>query len=192
MVRFEVERMQTEVGEVVLVTDDHERVRAVDFGDYEERMLGLLRLHYGADAVTLVERDPASAPSIAREALEAYLAGQLHAIDALVVETGGTPFQRRVWQELRRIPAGTTVSYGELALRIGNPSAVRAVGLANGKNPVGIVVPCHRVIGANASLTGYGGGIPRKLWLLTHEGVSGLDSRVRAPRKRPERERVAQ
>jgi methylated-DNA-[protein]-cysteine S-methyltransferase len=84
----------------------------------------------------------------------------------------GTDFQRTVWQALRRIPCGTTISYGELARRIGRPAAVRAVGLANGANPVGVVVPCHRVIGADGSLTGYGGGIERKRWLLAHERAS--------------------
>ena len=83
----------------------------------------------------------------------------------------GTPFQRAVWAALRRIPAGETLSYGQLAAQIGKPKAVRAVGLANGSNPVGVVVPCHRVIGADGSLTGYGGGLPRKLWLLEHEGA---------------------
>jgi len=95
----------------------------------------------------------------------------LPAIDDLEVATAGTTFQRDVWRELRRIPVGQTISYSELAQRIGRPKAVRAVGLANGANPVSIVVPCHRVIGANASLTGYGGGLHRKVWLLEHEGV---------------------
>ena len=102
--------------------------------------------------------------------LQRYFAGELAAIDTLPVQTGGTAFQREVWRALREIPCGGTVSYAELAERIGRPTAVRAVGLANGSNPVGIVVPCHRVIGANGSLTGYGGGIERKRWLLEHEG----------------------
>jgi methylated-DNA-[protein]-cysteine S-methyltransferase len=93
----------------------------------------------------------------------------VRAIDAVDVRTGGTDFQRRVWAALRRIPAGTTTSYGRLAAAIGSPSACRAVGLANGANPIGIVVPCHRVIGADKTLTGYGGGIDRKRWLLDHE-----------------------
>ena len=85
------------------------------------------------------------------------------------MKTAGTDFQREVWRALRGIPCGTTLSYGELARRIGRPNAVRAVGLANGANPIGVVVPCHRVIGSNGSLTGYGGGIERKRWLLDHE-----------------------
>src|SRR5690606_5527006 len=95
--------------------------------------------------------------------------GDISALDALPVVTGGTEFQRRVWAALRQIPAATTISYGQLAARIGAPAASRAVGLANGANPVPIVVPCHRVIGANGKLTGFGGGLPRKQWLLSHE-----------------------
>lgn len=88
-----------------------------------------------------------------------------------MVASLGTPFQQRVWQELRKIPCGTTITYGELAARLGSPTASRAVGMANGSNPVSIVVPCHRVIGANAALTGYTGGVQRKAWLLAHEGA---------------------
>jgi methylated-DNA-[protein]-cysteine S-methyltransferase len=101
--------------------------------------------------------------------LAAYMDGELAALDSLAVSTGGTTFQKQVWRALREIPTGTTTSYGELAKRIGRPSAVRAVGLANGANPIGIVVPCHRVIGANGSLTGYAGGLQRKRWLIAHE-----------------------
>jgi len=109
--------------------------------------------------------------------LAAYFAGDLGALDAIAVDAGGTPFQRRVWAALRTIPPGETVSYQTLARRIGAPTAVRAVGAANGDNPVGIVVPCHRVIGADGSLTGYAGGIERKRWLLTHERASTLEQR---------------
>jgi methylated-DNA-[protein]-cysteine S-methyltransferase len=110
-------------------------------------------------------------PSAASTALAAYFDGDLHAIDDLPIVLRGTDFQRRVWSALRQIPCGETWSYGQLARYIGNPAAVRAVGLANGANPIGIVVPCHRVIGADGSLTGYGGGIERKRWLLAHERV---------------------
>ncbi|MDK9701062.1 MAG: methylated-DNA--[protein]-cysteine S-methyltransferase [bacterium] len=85
------------------------------------------------------------------------------------LESSGTPFHKRVWEKLRTIPYGTTVSYGELAMQIGNPSASRAVGTANGSNPISIIVPCHRVIGANGKLVGYGGGLWRKQWLLSFE-----------------------
>ena len=104
--------------------------------------------------------------------LRAYFAGDLRATEALAVETGGTPFQQDVWSELRRIAPGSTLTYGELAVRLGRgPAASRAVGLANSLNPVAIVVPCHRVIGANAGLTGYAGGLDKKAWLLRHEGA---------------------
>ena len=102
-----------------------------------------------------------------------YFTGEIAVLDTVPVELNGTPFQKNVWQALRRIPAGTTISYAELAKRIGEPSAVGAVGTANGANPVAVIVPCHRVIGSNGRLTGYGGGLDRKQWLLEHEGVIG-------------------
>jgi O-6-methylguanine DNA methyltransferase len=102
--------------------------------------------------------------------LRRYFAGDMTALDPIQVDTGGTPFQRAVWAALRRIPAGRTASYSELARAINAPAAVRAVGAANGANPIGIVIPCHRVIGADGRLVGYGGGLERKRWLLAHEG----------------------
>jgi methylated-DNA-[protein]-cysteine S-methyltransferase len=170
--RFFVERVPTPTGAMLLLTDERERLRALDWEDYEARMHRLLRLHYGAG----VRLAPNAGASNARHALEAYYDGALSAIDALTVETGGTGFQREVWAALRAIPVGETTSYGRLALSIGRPKAVRAVGMANGANPVGIVVPCHRVIGVDASLTGYGGGIDRKRWLLRHEGAAPPES----------------
>lgn len=98
-----------------------------------------------------------------------YFEGDIDAIANVPAQTAGTPFQRRVWHALRSIPNGSAVSYGKLAEQIARPRAVRAVGLANGANPIGIVVPCHRVIGSNGSLTGYGRGLERKRWLLDHE-----------------------
>ncbi len=109
----------------------------------------------------------------AREQLEAYFAGDLKEF-TLDLRLNGTPFQRRVWDELRRIPYGETRTYGELAELLGTPKASRAVGLANGRNPIGVIVPCHRVIGANGSLTGYGGGLARKRRLLDFERGAGL------------------
>ncbi|HUZ40286.1 MAG TPA: methylated-DNA--[protein]-cysteine S-methyltransferase [Acidimicrobiales bacterium] len=100
--------------------------------------------------------------------LEAYFTGKLMTFD-LEMNMIGTVFQRGVWAQLSAIPYGETISYGELAGRVGNPNASRAVGLANGRNPIAIIVPCHRVIGADGSLTGYGGGLQRKTWLLDHE-----------------------
>jgi len=127
-------------------------------------MLTLLRRHYGK--VELRER---TAPSPARRAVEAYMAGDLRALDEIEVATGGTEFQRQVWAALQDIPYGQTVTYGQLAARLGRPAASRAVGLANGRNPVSIVVPCHRVLGADGSLTGYGGGLAAKRFLLDLE-----------------------
>ena len=106
-----------------------------------------------------------------REQLDAYFAGALDAFD-LELDPHGTPFQQRVWKELVTIPYGETISYSELARRLGDPKLVRAVGLANGRNPISIVIPCHRVIGADGSLVGYGGGLERKRWLLEHEAVA--------------------
>jgi methylated-DNA-[protein]-cysteine S-methyltransferase len=163
---FFVEHIETPTGRMRLVTEDTHRLRAIDWDDCEARMQDLLLRYYGPNAVTLRE---ALRPSHAAHALAAYFDGDLDAIADLATETNGTPFQRTVWAALRRIPAGRTVSYGALAAAIGQPKAIRAVGSANGANPIAIVVPCHRVIGANASLTGYGGGLHRKRWLLAHE-----------------------
>ena len=110
-------------------------------------------------------------PSPLAAAVAAYFAGDLEALDPLPVVVRGTAFETEVWQTLRRIPAGHTWSYRALAEAIGRPKAVRAVGAANGRNPVSLVLPCHRVIGADGSLTGYGGGLERKAWLLRHEGA---------------------
>ncbi|WP_030612982.1 methylated-DNA--[protein]-cysteine S-methyltransferase [Streptomyces sclerotialus] len=118
--------------------------------------------------------EPGAEPfATAIKQLQAYFAGELTAFD-LPLHLDGTPFQRRVWAALCEIPYGATVSYGELAGRLGKPSAARAVGLANGKNPVGIIVPCHRVVGASGSLTGYGGGLQRKRHLLDFERATAV------------------
>lgn len=160
------ERIATPLGTLTLLLDAQDRVRALDWDDYEERLQRLLRLHYGAAGVSI---EPRSVASEANRQVQAYFAGEMAALQGIAVETGGTAFQRQVWQALRTIAPGDTVSYGHLAQRIGRPNAVRAVGLANGANPIGIIVPCHRVIGANAALTGYAAGIERKQWLLAHE-----------------------
>ena len=160
------DRIDTPIGELSIVADHDGNLRAMDWTGHEARMHRLLRLHYGEDGYCL---EPAHNPNGLSKAIRSYFAGELSAINTLPVQTAGTAFQREVWRALREIPCGATISYGQLAKRIGRPAAVRAVGLANGSNPVGIVVPCHRVIGANGSLTGYGGGIDRKRWLLQHE-----------------------
>ncbi|HEX7088468.1 MAG TPA: methylated-DNA--[protein]-cysteine S-methyltransferase [Vicinamibacterales bacterium] len=163
--RLHLERIPTPLGQALLITDELDRVRALDWHDHEARMHRLLRLHYRtAPALALRAR-----PSAAARALAAYFDGDLHVLDALPVETGGTAFQRLVWSALRAIPPGSTIAYSELAQRIGRPAAVRAVGLANGANPIGLIVPCHRVVGRDGALTGYAGGMARKAWLLDHE-----------------------
>jgi methylated-DNA-[protein]-cysteine S-methyltransferase len=145
-----------------------------------ERAARMCLLHFGTDNPSIDEMlarwypgEPATRRALPglRGILERYFSGDHTSIDAVPVELNGTDFQKRVWQALRRIPSGSTISYAELARRIGEPAAVRAVGAANGANPVAVVVPCHRVIGSDGSLTGYGGGLERKRWLLAHEGV---------------------
>jgi len=162
-----LDRAATPAGEVLLVTDGLGSVRALDFAGYEDRMNRLLVRHAPGASLTA-----GRAPGPVRTALERYFGGDVHALDGLTVTTGGTDFQRSVWKALRAIPAGETRTYGQLAAAIGSPKAVRAVGLANGRNPVALIVPCHRVIGANGTLTGYAGGLERKRWLLQHEGAS--------------------
>jgi len=162
-----LDRLPTPIGEAVVVWDADGALRVFDWSDHEPRMRRQLERHYGP--VTPAE---ARAPQALSDALEAYFAGEIGRIDTIACATAGTPFQKAVWAALRTIPAGSTWSYSGLATRIGHPTAVRAVGLANGSNPIGLVVPCHRVIGADGSLTGYGGGLERKRWLLAHEGAS--------------------
>lgn len=163
-----IERLATPIGELLIVTDGAGTLRAVDWTDHLPRFRRLLHRHYRQDDRQLVERPTAS---LATGALAAYFAGDLGAVDRLPVATNGTPFQQAVWQALRGIHAGRTIAYRDLAARVGRPLAIRAAGFANGQNPVGIVVPCHRVIGSDGALTGYGGGLHRKRWLLEHEGV---------------------
>jgi O-6-methylguanine DNA methyltransferase len=161
----QVARMQSPLGQIsMVVTDDH--LIALEFSDREGWLEGYCAKRYSHYRL-MEARDPLGVES----ALDAYLAGDLTALDALPVDPGGTPFQNRVWLALREIPAGKTDSYGAFAARLGVPKATRAVGRTNGLNPISIVLPCHRVIGADSSLTGYGGGLHRKEWLLRHEGA---------------------
>ncbi|MEY9881507.1 methylated-DNA--[protein]-cysteine S-methyltransferase [Bradyrhizobium sp. USDA 329] len=164
--RFGLDRLTTPIGIALLVTDADGDLRALDWEDYEHRMRGLLRLHYGA-----VDLSNQPAPADMRTALSGYFEGELGQLSAIAWRSAGTPFQQKVWTALAKIPAGTTLSYGALAARIGMPKAVRAVGHANGSNPISVVLPCHRLIGADGSLVKYGGGLERKRWLLRHEGV---------------------
>jgi methylated-DNA-[protein]-cysteine S-methyltransferase len=115
----------------------------------------------------------------ALDSIEKYFAGQLDAVLPLLVAPAGTPFQQSVWRELRKIPAGDFLSYAELAERVGKPKAVRAVGQANARNPVAIVIPCHRVVASDGGLGGYAAGRERKAWLLEHERVQSLSPRAR-------------
>lgn len=163
---FGLDGMQTPIGIVLLVTDADGALCALDWEDYEPRMRQLLRLQHGSAML-----QEARAPADLRAALSGYFAGEFACLDAIKWRVAGTAFQRKVWTALRTIPVGTTTSYGALAARLAMPQAVRAVGHANGSNPISIVVPCHRLIGANGALTGYGGGLHRKRWLLQHEGV---------------------
>lgn len=175
-VTFALDGYETPIGRMLIAFDEDGVVRALDWHDYEPRMRRLLRLHYVRAAsdgeVTL---RPETLPEAVRSALDAYFAGDLDALGAIPVRTGGTEFQRAVWAGLRAIPAGCAWSYADLAAFVGRPRAVRAVGAANGSNPVGVIVPCHRVIGADRTLTGYGGGIERKRWLLQHERATFRD-----------------
>jgi methylated-DNA-[protein]-cysteine S-methyltransferase len=166
------DHVETPIGPMLLMVEDDVMI-GLEFDDQPERYMKDLR-HRFPDFV-MRERDN---PCGFSDRLRAYYAGNLSAVDDLPVKGGGTPFQERVWAELRRIRIGTTVSYGELAARLGDTKAVRAVGVANGRNPISVVVPCHRVIGSDGTLTGYGGGLPRKAWLLSHEGVSLRNGRV--------------
>ena len=167
MLTLVLDRILTPLGTALILTDKKGNLRALDWSDYEARLHRLLRLHYGKD-YEIVEGMRLSKASLM---VGKYFAGDLKAIDKITVETKGTPFQKKVWAALRKIPPGKTKSYAALAKKVGAPSAVRAVGAANGANPIGIVVPCHRVIGTNGKLTGYGGGLHRKQWLLVHEGA---------------------
>ena len=172
--RLRIDRLATPIGEALIVTDPDGVLRALDWADCERRMAELIRLQYGA-----LPSERGAAPGRIKAALRRYFAGDLGALATIPWRTAGTAFQRAVWNGLVRITPGETLSYGALAARLGCPKAVRAVGHANGANPISLVLPCHRVIGADGSLTGYGGGIARKRWLLEHEGA---DFRERRPR----------
>jgi methylated-DNA-[protein]-cysteine S-methyltransferase len=160
------DRWPSPLGPLDLVFDDEGRLHALEFGGEPLAAGGAGRRRRRASWPDLRE---ASAPDAIVVALTAYFAGEIGALDAITIQPSGTPFQQAVWAALRTIRPGTTSTYGRLAAQIGRPGAGRAVGLANGSNPIGIVVPCHRVIGGDGSLTGYGGGMDRKRWLLDHE-----------------------
>lgn len=162
---FRFDKIDSQIGQILVVCDQ-KQLCALDYSDYEDRMSALLKGRYGKISLT-----EATNPLGVSDRIRAYLTGDYSCLDDIPINPGGAPFQQKVWAALRTIPSGVVLSYGELAAKIGQPSAYRAVGMANSRNPIAIVIPCHRVIGANASLTGYAGGLERKRWLLQHEGV---------------------
>ena len=169
-VPLQYDEIDSPVG-TVLIAVEGARLAALDFSGDEARMTALLEKRYGTGVFSqrMVKTvDPCGFSA----KLRAYFAGDLRALDAIAVTTGGTPFEQACWQALRAIPPGTTASYGQQAARLGKPRAMRAVGRTNGLNPIALVLPCHRVVGADGSLTGYAGGLWRKEWLLKHEGAA--------------------
>ena len=158
-------RIETPIGPLVLLAREG-ILLMLEFEDADPRIEREMRTRFRGEGP-----QPAADPFGIVSRIRAYFAGELSAIDDIETDGGGTDFQRKVWAELRRIPTGVTISYAELARRLGDTKATRAVGTANGRNPIAIVVPCHRVIGADGSLTGYGGGVDRKRWMLVHEGA---------------------
>ncbi len=165
---IDVRQIESPIGPLTLAVNGA-RLCLLRFGSNDHAAAAVLRKWYPDAALVCGEGSSAIAGR-----LGSYFAGDTSVLDGIAVEMNGTPFQRRVWEALRAVPAGTTASYGEIARRISAASAVRAVGAANGANPVAIVVPCHRIVGGSGSLTGYGGGLDRKQWLLRHEGAAGL------------------
>jgi methylated-DNA-[protein]-cysteine S-methyltransferase len=169
-------RTETPLGAMIMVADRPGTLLLLEFEDKEDRWAPILARRF-ADAVFDENPDPFGFGAI----LARYFAGDIAALSGIAVGAHGTDFQHSVWRTLREIPAGTTTSYGALARQLGKPAAMRAVGLANGANPIAIVVPCHRVIGSDGSLTGYGGGLERKRWLLAHEARhAGQDISLKA------------
>lgn len=173
--RLVLDRLPTPIGEALLVTDGEGYLRGLDWADHEVRLTHLLRLNYRPFAP-----ETGAAPTGMRQALSAYFEGEHGRLAEVAWRAEGTPFQRSLWAALVEIPAGATLSYAALAAKLGRPKAVRAVGAANGANPISVVVPCHRAIGSNGSLTGYGGGLDRKRWLLRHEGAAFRETSHRA------------
>jgi methylated-DNA-[protein]-cysteine S-methyltransferase len=159
-----LDRVPSEIG-IVFVISDGAAICAVDFENYESRMHELLTKQYPT-----FELIPKRNPLGVSDRLQAYFEGDLTALDEIPVNPGGTDFQREVWLNLRSIPPGKTITYGQLADQLRKPKSARAVGMTNSLNPISIILPCHRVIGANGKLTGYAGGLDRKRWLLHHEG----------------------
>lgn len=159
--------MSSPVGDLVVISDQAGVLHGLDFVGNEARLDRLVARYWPGARIAA-----GPAPAAVADALAAYFAGRPEALDALSVAQGGTDIQRQVWAALRRIPAGATCSYADIARQLGRPKAVRAVGQANGANPVSLVQPCHRVVASGGGLGGYAGGPARKSWLLAHEGAS--------------------
>jgi methylated-DNA-[protein]-cysteine S-methyltransferase len=166
-VLLDYDEFESPIGRILLASNA-EGICALDYAGYESRMEGLLTRRFGDFTFR-----HGSDPSQLKRRLQSYFDGELHSLDDAAVSLGGTEFQAQVWKALRQIPPGHTQTYGELAARLGRAQAARAVGHANALNPVAIIVPCHRVIGASSALTGYAGGLARKEWLLRHEKSQG-------------------
>jgi methylated-DNA-[protein]-cysteine S-methyltransferase len=151
----------------ILLAGEGDHLAALDFDGYQTRFHQLLARRFGTYVLTKT-RNPARLSDFVR----AYFDGNLRAFDATLLSMRGTPFQERAWQALRNIRPGTVATYAEQARKLDVPNAVRAIGHANGQNPIVIAIPCHRVIASSGALTGYAGGLDRKRWLLRHEGVA--------------------
>jgi len=170
-----LDRMATPIGQLLLAHAG-EQLCLLDFDEYETRFRTVLAHRFGN--LPYVEEPM---PSGMREALMAYFDGILNALDSIPVHTAGTSFQQQVWGMLRRIPPGETWSYAQLASAIGHPNASRAVGTAIARNPIALIIPCHRVIDSQGRLAGYSGGLERKRWLLRHEGAQWQEAPLNAP-----------
>lgn len=160
------EQLSTPIGELIIHTDEQQQARAVDWLDHRARLELLQKRQY---LNTTISIQPLAHHSAVYHALEAYFAGDQAAFKTIQCTVNGTEFQKEAWSALLDIPYGNTWSYAQQAQYIQRPKAVRAIGSANGANPISIIIPCHRVIGSDQSLTGYGGGVDRKNWLLEHE-----------------------
>jgi methylated-DNA-[protein]-cysteine S-methyltransferase len=165
MTAYYTSTIESPLGEVIIIHDG-DSLYGLDFADNTDRLTQLMKQHWGLDGLPTTIKESPFDPEV-----KAYFGGDMRALDVIKTKLKGTEFQRDIWAAIRAIPAGKTMSYGDLAKAIHRPKAVRAVGAANGANPISLIHACHRVIGADGSLTGYAGGLERKKWLLEHEGV---------------------
>jgi len=161
-----LDKINSPLGDIALSYDTDGILHSLDWVEEGRADYYSLDRYYKSTA-----RQTKKAPRVITKALKCYFDGDISAIEEISIALPGTQFQHDVWQALRKIPPGTTCSYKDIAIGLNNPNAVRAVGMANNANPIAIVVPCHRVIGADGKMVGYGSGVPRKEWLLKHEGV---------------------